>query len=239
VPNTASGAKPARTQGEAADRYCLREGEAIRLLAGHPWRRFVVVGDSVAEGLGDPSPGYPDQPWCDRIAAELARQRPDLVYLNLGRMNTRVADVRARQLGSALAFKPDLALAACGGYGLLLSRYDADATGRELRAIVAAFAEQGCDVITVGMFDGSFAPGVPPRFRAVMRERLHDLSGRTKAIAAEAGAIFVDLTSHPASRDADIYSEDHRHGTMRGHAIAAAETIRALGAYLANAGAGQ
>ncbi len=235
-PTVTAGAPPCAVTfpREAADPYCLRAGEADRLLAGHPWHRFAVIGDSVAEGLGDRSPGYPDEPWCDRIAAELASHQPDFAYLNLGRMNTRLADVRAKQLGKALAFRPDIALAACGGYGLLLSRYDPDAAGEHLRAIVAAFVEQGCDVITVGMFDGSHAPGVPERFRAVLRQRLRDLSLRTEAISADLGAIFVALASHPASRDADIYSEDHRHGTMRGHAIAAAETIRALGAHLAN-----
>jgi lysophospholipase L1-like esterase len=222
--------------GEAADRYCLRDGEAARLLAGHPWRRFVVVGDSIAEGLGDPSPGYPGQPWCDRIAAALRAQQPDLAYLNLGVRNTPAAQVRAMQLGEALAFSPDLALAACGGYDLLQIKYDPAAVAGELRAIVAAFAEQGCDVITVGLFDGSYAPAIPARLRELLRERLHDFSRRTEAISADLGAIFASLTWHPAVRDADVYSEDPRHGTMRGHAIAAAETIRCLGAHLAARG---
>ena len=43
---------------EAADPYCLRAGEAKALLAGHPWRRFAVLGDSVASGVGDPIDGY-------------------------------------------------------------------------------------------------------------------------------------------------------------------------------------
>ena len=223
---------------EAADRYCLRDGEAARLLGGHPWRRFVVVGDSIAEGLGDPAPGYPDQPWCDRIAAELRAQQPDLAYLNLGKRDTPAAQVRAGQLGPALAFAPDLALVACGGYGLALSRYDAAAVAAELRAIVAAFAEHGCDVITVGLFDGSYAPALPEWSRRPMRERLQDLSRRTEEISADFGTMHVDLTGHPATRDGDIYSQDPRHGTMRGHAIAAAEAVRRLGAHLAASGPG-
>lgn len=229
-------APPGQPTAEVTDPYCLRPGEAERLLAGHPWHRFVVVGDSIAAGLGDSSPGYPDEPWCDRIAAELRRLQPDLAYLNLGTKNTRAATVRARQLAPALAFAPDLALVACGGYGILLSRYDPDAAEAELRAIVAAFVGHGCDVITVGLFDGSYAPAVPERLRAAMRERLHDLSRRTKALSADLGALYVEMTWHPATRDADIYSKDSRHGTMRGHAISAAETIRRLGAHLGNAG---
>ena len=217
---------------EAADIYCLREGEAARLLAGHPWRRFVVVGDSIAEGIGDSSPGYPDEPWCDRIAAELARESPGFAYLNLGTSNTPAAGVRDRQLAQALEFGPDLALVACGGYDMLRSSFDPGAVQAVLREIVAAFAARGADVITVGLFDGSRAPAMPEEFRERLRERLHDLSRRTEAVAGDLGTLHVTLTTHPASGDADIYSADPRHGSMRSHAISAAETIRCLGRHL-------
>ena len=139
---------------EAADPYCLREGEAERLLAGHPWRRFVVLGDSIAEGVGESAPGYADEPWCDRIAAALRAGQPGLEYLNLGTRNTPAAQVRATQLPSALAFAPDLALVACGGYDILQPVYDPAAIAAEIRAIVAALAAAGATVVTVGLFDG-------------------------------------------------------------------------------------
>jgi lysophospholipase L1-like esterase len=235
-PYCARVATPSPYPAEAADPYCLREGEAARLLEGHPWRTFVVVGDSIAEGLGDPCPGYPDVPWCDRIAQELRQSQPALSYLNLGTRNTPAADVRAAQVAPALAAGPDLALVSCGGYDLLRFSYDADAVAATLRAIVAALTEQGADVITVGLFDGSRAPALPDEFRAPLHDRLHDLSRRTVEISAELGTLHVPLTDHPASGDANIYSADLRHGTMRGHAISAAETIRRLGAHLDAAG---
>jgi lysophospholipase L1-like esterase len=220
----------------------LRAGEAERLLAGHPWRRFAVLGDSVAEGLGDPSPGYPDQPWADRIAAELDVARPGLAYLNLGSANSTAARVAARQLGPAASFGPDLALVACGGYDVLRFSYDLAGTEADLRAIIGALAGPGCQVLTVGLFDGSLAPGLPDPVRDRLRERLHGLSRRMRSVSADLGTLHVELTWHPAAKDADMYSQDSRHGTMRGHAIAAAEAIRCLGGYLAGrspAGQGQ
>jgi hypothetical protein len=77
---------------------------------------------------------------------------------------------------------------------------------------------------------------VPAGLRARLRERLPDLARRTRKISADLGCMHVELTWHPASRDADMYSSDPRHGTMRGHAIAAAEAIRLLGAHLAAGG---
>jgi lysophospholipase L1-like esterase len=223
-------------QAEADDPYCLAEGEASALLAGHPWRRFVVVGDSIAEGIGDSCPGYPDEPWCDRIAAELGKDVDGFAYLNLGVRNTQAADVASTQLAPALEFKPDLALVACGGYDILRIFYDPQAVDAALRTMVGAFTEAGADVITVGLFDGSKAPTMPKEFKTLLRDRLHVLSARTAAIAAEYGALHVSLTSHPAAGDADIYSEDPRHGSMRGHAISAAEAIRRLGRHLDEVG---
>ncbi|MGF1426889.1 SGNH/GDSL hydrolase family protein [Kitasatospora sp. LaBMicrA B282] len=218
--------------GEADDPYCLTEGEAARLLTGHPWRRFAVLGDSVAEGLGEPTPGYPPQPWAERIAVELRLLAPDMRYFNLGWRNTPAAAVRAGQLPEALAFRPDLALVACGGFDALRSGYDAEAVTAELRAIVAALREQGAQVLTVGMFDGSRSPLVPEQYREPLRERLHSLSARTAEVAAELGALHFDLTAHPASDRRDVYSSDGRHGSGRSHAIAAAAAVRRLGAHL-------
>jgi hypothetical protein len=213
---------------ELDDPYCLRPGEAAGLLAGHPWHRFVVLGDSVAEGLSEPVPGYPDEPWADRIAAELRTARPELAYLNLGRRNTVAAEVRAAQLGPALAFDPDLALVAAGGFDVLQPAWDPDAVEAELRAVVGALRGHGADVLTVGLMDGSHSPYVPDRLRDRLRERLHELSRRTARVGADLGARHLDLTDHPACADPGLYSSDGRHGNARSHCISAAEAVRRL-----------
>lgn len=226
----AAAAGPAAASAEAADPYCLRAGESARLLAGHPWRRFAVIGDSIAEGVGDRTEGYSPLPWADRIAEELRSQRPDLAYLNLGRRYTPAAVVREQQLAPALAFAPDLALVACGGYDLLQPAFDPDAVDQQLRAIVAALRESGAEVLTTGMFDGSRSPRVPERLRPEFSRRLRALADLTAALAEDLGTLHVDLSRHPASQRADIYSADGRHGSGRGHAISAAEAVRRLGA---------
>lgn len=222
-----------QARGEAGDPYCLHPGEAAELLAGHPWRRFVVLGDSVAEGLGDPVPGYPDVPWADRIAGELTDVQPELAFLNLGRSNTLAADVRAGQLDSALSFGPDLALVACGGYDVLRPSFDLLQVETEIEAIVSALADRDCDVITVGIFDGSRSPHMPERFRAGMAQRLQDLAAATRRVSDQFGTIHVDLTDHPTAGSADIYSADGIHGNRRCHAISAAEAIRCLATRIA------
>ncbi|TDC43933.1 SGNH/GDSL hydrolase family protein [Micromonospora sp. KC213] len=221
------------TLTEATDPFCLRPGESATLLRGHPWRRFVVLGDSVAEGLCEPVAGYPEVQWADRIATELRVAAPGLAYLNLGRRGLRAHEVRAAQLETALAFAPDLALVVCGGNDAFRASYDPDAVDAEMTAMVGALRDAGADVITVGMFDVSHSPAVPAALRAGLGERMRLLSARTGRLAGRLGALHVHLTDHPAVADPSLYSSDGRHGSARSDAIAAAETVRRLGAHLA------
>ncbi|EWM63415.1 hypothetical protein MCBG_00548 [Micromonospora sp. M42] len=222
----------ASTLTEATDPWCLRPGEATELLRGHPWRRFVVLGDSVAEGLCEPVDGYPDLQWADRIAAELRAVRPELAYLNLGRRGLRAHEVRATQLADALAFEPDLALVVCGGNDAFRSAYDPDSVDAELTAMITALREAGADVITVGMFDVSHSPAVPETLRAGLGERMRRLSRHTRGVAERLGTLHVHLTDHPLVADPSLYSSDGRHGSARSDAIATAETLRVLATHL-------
>ncbi|SCE96242.1 SGNH/GDSL hydrolase family protein [Micromonospora mirobrigensis] len=217
---------------ESTDPFCLREGESAELLRGHPWRRFVVLGDSVAEGLCEPADGYPDLQWADRIAAELTAARPGLAYLNLGRRGLRAHEVRAAQLAPALAFGPDLALVVCGGNDAFSRAYDPDAVDEELAAMIGELRAADAEVITVGMFDVSHSPAVPPALRGGLGERMRLLAARTAALAARLGTLHVHLTDHPLVADPSLYGSDGRHGSARSDAVAAAETVRRLGARL-------
>jgi len=219
---------------EAADPYCLRDGEAAALLAGHPWRRFVVLGDSVASGDGDFVEGYVALPWVDRIAAELTARAPEMVYHNLGRRNRRAARVRAEQLPAALDLVPDLALVACGANDAIDPRYDPEAVDQEIAAMVRALRERGADVLTVGVLVLPRYPGLPDDVAPGLIERLTLLGHRTRALSVALGTIHIDLTDHPASGRPDLHSADGVHGNGRTHAISAAEAVRVLGAHLGN-----
>ena len=221
---------------EATDPYCLRSGEAEALLKGHPWRRFVVLGDSIAEGVGDPVEGYSNQGFADRVAAELSRQRPGLVYLNLGARSLRAAQVRAAQVGPALAFEADLALVACGGNDALRPGFDPDAVDREIAAIISALRAGGSDVMTIGLVVMADYPAFPQWYRRVAVQRMRLLARHTNALAAALATIHADLSEHPLGElPQELLSRDGLHANARSHAICAAEAIRRLGAHLGNA----
>lgn len=178
---------------EAVDPYCLRAGEAAVLLAGHPWRRFAVLGDSIAEGVADAVAGYSLMPFADRVAAELTAVRPELEYLNLGVRGLRAHEVREGQLAAALAFGPDLALVACGANDALRPGYEAraDAVDGELAAVIRALQRGGALVMTVSIFVRPYYPSLPTWLRPSGTERMATLGARTTALAAALGTVHA------------------------------------------------
>lgn len=224
---------------ELADPHCISPEQARALLDGHGWGRFAVLGDSVAEGVGDPSPGYRNLSWTDRVAGALREAGcPDLDYRNFGRTDALAEEVRETQLAPALEFGPKLALVSCGGNNALRRSWDPDGVSREIGAILGALRGAGVDVITTGLFDITRTTLLPEAIREGLRARLHELAAVSAKLAIEHDTIHVDFLNHPAGEDHDLYSADLRHGTRRAHAICASEVIRALGGRLRD-GAGR
>lgn len=213
---------------ETADPDVLSGAQEHVLLRGARWRRFAVLGDSVAAGVGDPVEGYAPLHWAARVARALRRRQPDLAYLNLGERDLRARAVRETQLAPALAFAPDLAGVIAGGNDAFARTWRPHVVEEELDAIVGALRDAGADVFLFGPFDATDALDLPEPWGPRWLERMTDLRTLTGEVAERHGALLVDCTPHPRGADRSIYSDDLMHLNMRGHAIAGSEAIREL-----------
>jgi lysophospholipase L1-like esterase len=213
---------------EAQDPYLLTPKEQSELLAGHPWSRFAVLGDSIAKGMGDPSEGYVTATWGGRVAAALGRERDGFTYANLARHGARAAEIRDSQLGPALDLEPDLVAIIGGGNDCLFAEeFDIAPVKAAIDDIVATLTATGATVVTYETVD--FPRAFPdPGFEEFNR-RLLDLYAATREIAWEWGTVHVDIYSEPWAAERYLFSEDLQHPTMRAQALAASMTIRALG----------
>ncbi|MBL7501853.1 SGNH/GDSL hydrolase family protein [Frankia sp. CNm7] len=218
---------------ERADPDCLSPAAEAELLRNAPWRRFAVLGDSVAAGIREPRPGYLDQSFADRVAAALAAGHPETRYRNLGAPWARLADVHSGQLPEAVGLVPDLVLFVAGGNDVVSPDYDVDRLWGDLLEILLPLADLGALVVTVGLFDLPRSSLAPRRF-AAMANLLDRLDTVTAAVAAQVGGIHVDTHHHPRGTDPAIYSSDRLHANSSGHAIASAAIVRALAARLGN-----
>ncbi len=216
---------------EAKDPYVLPPAEQSELLAGHPWSRFVVLGDSVAKGMGDPTEGYVKATWAGRVAAALARERDGVTYANLAQHGAKTADIRDSQVGPALDLEPDLVAMIGGGNDCLFTEeFDIAPVKAAIDDIVVALTDAGATVVTYETVD--FPGAFPDPAFDEFNRRLLELYAATREIAWERGTVHVDCYTQPWSSERYLFSADLQHPTMRGQALAASATIRALGEHL-------
>ncbi|HEX8065423.1 MAG TPA: SGNH/GDSL hydrolase family protein [Thermoleophilaceae bacterium] len=216
-------------EAERLDPHVLSPEEASELLAGHPWSSFVLLGDSIAKGVGDPSEGYRDVTFGDRVAEALASARPGFRYVNLAERQLKAAEVRDSQLDAAVELKPDLAGVIAGGNDMFVDVFDPAPAEAVLDEIVSRLAAAGATVMTFEVLD---LPGAFGDALAEVSRRLDLLHEAVRRVAQRHGTIHVDAYTQPWSRDRDCMSADYQHATMRGQALAASATIRALGEHL-------
>jgi lysophospholipase L1-like esterase len=210
---------------EADDPYCLRPDEAGALLAEAPWRRLVVLGDSITVHPGDPVDGYRDHTWVQRLAGSLPLDE----CLNLGVAGARLAEIRAGQLSRALAFRPDLAVVAGGANDALRRSFTPEGVAWELEQLIGPLGGAGALVVTFGCFDVGRSAQLPADQRAALSDRIRTLGRVTEEVGRRYGGVHVDFADHPAQAGG-VLSADLLHINVRGHAVVGAEVICALAA---------
>ncbi|MFD6892040.1 SGNH/GDSL hydrolase family protein [Streptomyces sp. NPDC059957] len=189
------------------------------------YARYVALGDSQSEGVGDGDDRTGLRGCADRLAEMIAVHEPDVLYANLAVRGRLAAGVREGQLGPALALRPDLATVVAGVNDVLRPRFDADEVAGHLEAMFAALTAQGARVATVTFPDIAklvpLAKGAAPRVTA--------LNERIRRAAERHGVAVADFARHEASTDPRMWSADRLHAAPSGHAMIAAGVAHALG----------
>ena len=105
------------------------------------YHRFVVLGDSCAEGLDDP---YPDQTqyrgWADFVADRLARLEPGFRYANLAVRGRRLDQIVPEQVPTATRLEPDLIALFGGGNDVMSRGWDARTVARRVDTAIRAWS---------------------------------------------------------------------------------------------------
>ncbi|MEU6641735.1 SGNH/GDSL hydrolase family protein [Saccharomonospora sp. NPDC046836] len=188
--------------------------------------RFVVLGDSFSEGVGDDDPACPNgvRGWADRTAEQLARHNPGLSYANLAIRGRLLPQVLAEQLEPALAMRPDLVTLYAGGNDLMRPKIDIDGLADSYDHAVGKLAATGATVVLFTGVDGV----EDPLFRR-MRGRTAIYNEHVRLIAARHRTLLVDMWAMRVLRDRRLWSADRIHLNGLGHTHIAATVLDALG----------
>ncbi|MGW0732084.1 SGNH/GDSL hydrolase family protein [Streptomyces sp. NPDC002851] len=186
--------------------------------------RYVALGDSQTEGLGDGDDTVGLHGWADRLAEQLALHEPELQYANLAVRGRLAGQVHAEQLGPALALRPGLATVVAGVNDLLRPRFDADEVAGHLEAMFAALTAQGARVATVTFPDVTrLIPLARP-----LGPRVTALNERIRHAARRHGVAVAEISGHAVCTDLRLWSADRLHAGPLGHQRIADAVAHAL-----------
>jgi lysophospholipase L1-like esterase len=196
---------------------------------GQVFSRYVALGDSFTEGVGDPDAGRPNglRGWADRVAEVLAvraeQDGADFGYANLAIRGRKLVAILDEQVEPALALGPDLVTIYAGANDLLRPRVDIDALGRRYDDAVGRLVAGGA---TVGVFT-AFDPGREGLF-ARLRGRFALYNERVREIADRHGAVVLDSWRMRPERPETMWAEDRLHLGPAGHQVVAMAVLDAL-----------
>ncbi|MEV6954404.1 SGNH/GDSL hydrolase family protein [Streptomyces sp. NPDC051183] len=187
--------------------------------------RYVALGDSQTEGVGDGDDTAGLRGFADRLAEHLAAAGPGVQYANLAVRGRLAGQIRAEQLAPALALRPDLATVVAGVNDLLRPRFDAAEAVGHVEEMFAALTTAGARVATVTFPDvGKIAPLARP-----LRSRVLDFNEQLRAAAARHGVVVAETALEPIATDPRMWTSDRLHASPLGHARIAAAVAEAIG----------
>lgn len=191
----------------------------------HPWRRFVAIGDSFTEGIGDPDPSRPGhhRGWADRVAEVLSRQVDDFAYANLAVRGKLIAQIVRDQIEPAVALHPDLISICAGGNDVIRPGTDPDEIAAQLEDAVIRLSSTGATLLIFTGVDTGFSP-VLRAFRgkvAIYNENVRAIADRHDCIVADQWALKV-------VQDSRFFDGDRLHYNSLGHHEVARMALRTL-----------
>ena len=191
----------------------------------HPWSRYVAIGDSFTEGLGDPEPRVPGghRGWADRVAETLSSQTHDFAYANLAIRGRLLQQIMDEQIESALELRPDLITISAGGNDIIRPGTDPDDIAIRLETAVERLRS---DNATVVLFNGPDI-GMTPVLRR-SRGKVAIYNENLRAVAQRHDAVVADMWALRELKDPRMWAPDRLHFSPIGHHTVARMVLRAL-----------
>lgn len=187
--------------------------------------RYVALGDSQTEGVGDGGESTGLRGFADRFAHRLAEHHPSLSYANLAVRGRRAHQVHQEQLAPALALEPDVATVVAGVNDLLRPGFDPGQVAEQIASMWVALRDQGARVLTMTFPDLSLPA---PLGRPVLG-RVRSLNACLRRAARQEGVLWAEMEGHQVVGDQRLWCADRLHASGQGHERMAAALAQVVG----------
>ncbi|MGW2172722.1 SGNH/GDSL hydrolase family protein [Streptomyces sp. NPDC001705] len=176
--------------------------------------RFVALGDSLTEGVGDPV-GHGWRGWAALLATGLAEQ--PVLFTNLARSGAQTVDVAERQLPTGLALRPDLVSVVVGVNDTLRRTFDLGAIAARLDTVYGACTGRGALLLTACLPDPGTMLGLPDALARPLARRQRAVNAVVHALSDRYGAVHLHACEGGWTTDRSMWSVDRLHPGERGH----------------------
>jgi len=182
------------------------------------YQRFVAIGDSQTEGVGDPTgPGGTERGWADRFAERLAARQGGLLYANLAVRGKLLAQIDEDQMEPAIAMEPDLVSLIGGLNDVIRPGCDIDLILARMDTMQARLAATGATVITITYPD----PALMMPLGRLLSDTMAEFNRSLRRIAARHGALILDVAASADVADPEHWCDDRLHLNPAGHQVMA------------------
>lgn len=189
--------------------------------------RFVAIGDSFTEGVGDELPDGRVRGWADLVAQQWADATGEAIaYANLAIRGKLVWPIVQEQLEPALALRPTHLSFNGGGNDMLRPRTSVQSVADAFSLVLRRCDQEGVQLIVLSGANPS--PQLP--LGRVIQRRGDLLSAAVEARIEDRPDVVRALNWHDFELSTPPYwSEDRLHMNARGHHRVAARVLSELG----------
>ncbi|EEK44853.1 SGNH/GDSL hydrolase family protein [Bacillus tropicus] len=187
----------------------------------HMWKRFVAIGDSFTEGIGDEIEGITLKSWVDHFVQLCVN---DIEYANFAKRGLVTKEIRSQQLEKALAFKPDLVSLIAGANDVLKGRWNLQTYKNDMEFMIDKLSKTGADIMIANLPDFTVRLPLASEKKRVIKEQLLEANDVIRSLSREYKLHHVDFWSHPLVNDNTLWSTDFIHPNSKGY-VKVAELI--------------
>jgi lysophospholipase L1-like esterase len=195
--------------------------------------RFVALGDSMTQGVGDPRPGRAGfagelDGWVTHLATAVRLSGDPIDVTNVASAGARIEHVIAEQLSVAVAARPDVVSCFIGVNDLWDRNMDFDQFAARFDDLFRRLTDVCPVVITASIHDvfGPFPMRQP--LRAQVNRNVARMNEVITAVAARHELVVIDMANRSEMFTSSVKAIDRLHPNRYGHQLIAAEVVAEL-----------
>ncbi|MET8545753.1 SGNH/GDSL hydrolase family protein [Kitasatospora sp. NPDC004799] len=182
--------------------------------------RFVALGDSLTEGVGD-QVGEGRRGWAAVLARSLAPGGRGVEFTNLAYSGALTTELTIRQLPAALELRPQLAAVVVGGNDTLRTGFDIRRTTLELDATMGELSGHGARLLTACLPDPGRLLRLPAPLARPLARRMRAVNTVVHALTERHRAVHLHIAELPWLTERRLLSVDRLHPSAEGHHLIA------------------